>query len=83
MGQNRLKKMHISALCALVGVLAACDDPANTNIAATELTEIDAKLQTIQVQIGAVQATQEVIKEQSERQTAEIIRRIERLDTPR
>ena len=42
MGQNRLKKMHISALCALVGVLAACDDPANTTIAATELTEIDA-----------------------------------------
>jgi hypothetical protein len=43
-------------------------------------TEIDAKLQTIQVQVGAVQANVEDLKEQSERQTAEIIRRLETMD---
>lgn len=42
MGDNRLKKMHIVVACALVAVAAACDDPTNTDIAATELTEIDA-----------------------------------------
>ena len=42
--------------------------------------EIDAKLQSIQLQVGYVQANVEALKEQSERQTAEIIRRIERAD---
>ncbi len=42
MGDNRLKKMHIVVVCALVAVAVACDDPTNTDIAATELTEIDA-----------------------------------------
>ena len=39
--------------------------------------ELDAKLDNIQLQIGHVQANVEALKEQSERQTAEIIRRIE------
>lgn len=46
-------------------------------------SEIDAKLQTIQVQIGSVQASVEAAKEQSERQTAEIIRKLDRLEEPR
>ncbi len=45
--------------------------------------EIDLKLQTIQLQMEQVAGDVEELKEQSERQTAEIIRRIERLDTPR
>ena len=44
---------------------------------------IDAKLDNIQLQVGAVQANVEALKEQSERQTAQIIRRIERMDTSR
>ena len=39
--------------------------------------ELDAKLDNIQLQVGHVQANVEALKEQSERQTAEIIRRIE------
>ena len=45
-------------------------------------SEIDAKLETIHVQIQGVRDTQEAIKEQGDRQTAEIIRRIERMDRP-
>lgn len=45
--------------------------------------EIDAKLNTLQVQVGGVQAQVEELKDQGERQTAEIIRRIERMDAPR
>jgi hypothetical protein len=45
--------------------------------------ELEAKLENIQLQVGGVQANVEDLKEQSERQTAEIIRRIERLDEPR
>ncbi len=45
--------------------------------------ELNAKLENIQLQVGAVKANVEELKEQSERQTAEIIRRIERIDTPR
>lgn len=45
--------------------------------------EIDAKLGALQMQMEAVQADVEELKKQSERQTAEIIRRIERLDQRR
>lgn len=41
--------------------------------------ELDAKLENIQIQIGQVQANVEELREQSERQTAEIIRKIERV----
>lgn len=45
--------------------------------------ELDAKLENIQLQVGSVQANVEDLKEQSERQTAQILRRLERMDTPR
>ncbi len=43
--------------------------------------EIDLNLQTIQLQMEQVAGDVEELKEQSERQTQEIIRRIERIDT--
>jgi len=45
-------------------------------------TEIDAKLENIQLQVEAVKEDVGELKEQSVRQTAEIIRRIERIDSP-
>ncbi len=44
--------------------------------------ELDAKLNNIQLQVGHVQANVEALKEQSERQTAEIIRKIDRINSP-
>ncbi len=46
-------------------------------------TEIDAKLGNIQLQVESVKEDVGELKEQSVRQTAEIIRRIERLDASR
>jgi len=46
-------------------------------------TEIDAKLENLQLQVGAVEGKVDAAAAQSARQTALIIRRIERLDTPR
>ena len=46
-------------------------------------TEIDAKLENIELQVGAVQQSVDAYAAQSERQAQEIIRRIERLPQPR
>lgn len=45
--------------------------------------ELDAKLENIDTKVNAVQADVTELKRQGEQQTAEIIRRIERMDTPR
>jgi len=45
--------------------------------------EISVKFRNLELQIEAVQISVDANAEQSERQTAEIIRRIERIDTPR
>lgn len=42
MRDNKLKKMSIATLCGLAAFVGACDDPTNTEIAPTELTEIEA-----------------------------------------
>ncbi len=45
--------------------------------------EIDVKLENIELQVGSVQKSVDAYAAQSERQTQEIIRRIERLPQPR
>ncbi len=44
--------------------------------------EINAKLETLDLKVSTVQATVDANAEQSERQTAQIIRRIERIGQP-
>jgi len=46
MGDNRLKTRTVAAILALVAMMGACDDPTNTNLAATELLELDADVVT-------------------------------------
>jgi hypothetical protein len=92
-----LLALAVPTIYAFVGIvlmkgqLNAQEKDIRENSAAIDLTprtyvprtEIDAKLETIQVQIGSVQANVDGLKDQGERQTAEIIRRIERIDSPR
>ena len=71
-----------------IDVLAQDVEDNGVAISTTPLTfvpraELDAKLETINVKISSVQARLEENSEQSERQTAEIIRRIERMDVLR
>lgn len=42
MKENKLSVLHIAAMCGLVAMLGACDEPTNTNVAAPELLEIEA-----------------------------------------
>lgn len=42
MKHNTLDRFIVTAVCALIAALGACDEPANTNVAAPELLEIDA-----------------------------------------
>jgi LPS export ABC transporter protein LptC len=42
MEHNKLKKVQVAVVFALLAVVGACEDPTNTNVAATELLELDA-----------------------------------------
>ena len=42
MRDRKLHGWHVAAICALVAVVGACDEPTNTNVAAAELQEIEA-----------------------------------------
>ena len=42
MKQNKLRLLNFAAVCALSAVVGACDEPTNTNVAASELLEIEA-----------------------------------------